>query len=77
MLWLWCSPPNKPFDPVVGKNPLSQDTGQCEALDYQFTLPRYPFINQSEREDELVGELHADCPGQDSNLGPWSCSQVL
>lgn len=35
----------------------------------QFTIPKYPFINNHEEKDEQLDGLHADCPGWDSNSG--------
>lgn len=48
---------------------------QCEILDC-YTVPSR-LTDSLEMEGEHLGELNADCPGQDLNLGPQNCSQVL
>lgn len=48
---------------------------QCEILDC-YTVPS-PLIDSLEMEGAHLGELNADCPSQDLNLGPQNCSQVL
>ncbi|XP_050715754.1 uncharacterized protein LOC126998310 [Eriocheir sinensis] len=51
-----------------GSNGSASDSGVFR--DTQL-FKKYTFINHPERGDEQLGEQHADCPGRDSNSGPW------
>lgn len=60
------------LETVTGKNPLFCERGLVGNLGYNnlpsLSVLMWPFVHQSKREDEHMGELRVNCPCQDSNL---------
>ncbi len=71
------------LEPVVGgREPITP--GTQDQSDIRISTVYLPKVSSGtrlstkpEREDENLGELHADCPVRDSNPGPRSSSQAL
>lgn len=59
-----------PIENVLGRDPGTQDGCKiCNTNLPPLGSPKYPFVNQPEREDVWLGGLHGDCLSQDSNPG--------